>query len=310
MTAPRLACVTSLFKYYPLPEALRVIAEAGYGGIELWGGLPHAWPEDFYDDGRLDDRLLAAARRVVEESGLAPVQFLPEQCFYPVNFLISDAPPFDAARLRARSVAYFERALQVTAGLGFPRMAVTTPFWGWSRDATGAWRHEGKQDLAPIIDTFGHLAGVAQGAGLDLALEPLAYLETTGVETLDELTTLLNGVGATNLKIMLDTGHVNVTAHSLGRDSAAYWAEHIDRLGDRLVHVHLSDNHGDLDAHLLPGEGSFDFDAGFAALQGAGYTGWLSAELLMFGANPVPPTPAELLVRTRDHALERWHAAV
>lgn len=310
MTAPRLACVTSLFKYYPLPEALRVIAAEGYGGVELWGGLPHAWTEDFFDDnGRPDEGLLAAGRRLVEESGLAPVQYLPEQCFYPVNFLISDAPPFDAARLRARSVAYFERALQVTAGLGFPRMAVTTPFWGWSRDAAGAWVHSGKQDLAPVIDTFGHLAGVAQTLGLDLALEPLAFLETTGVETLDELTTVLDGVGEANLKVMLDTGHVHVTARSLGRDSAGYWGEHVERLGDRLVHVHLSDNHGDLDAHLLPGEGSFDFDAGFATLRDAGYGGWLSAELLMFGANPVPPAPARLLARTRTYTLERWHAA-
>ena len=46
-----LCSVTSLMKFYPLPEALAVIAEAGYQGVELWGGLPHAYTDDFYLDG-------------------------------------------------------------------------------------------------------------------------------------------------------------------------------------------------------------------------------------------------------------------
>src|SRR5690349_15638716 len=101
----RLCSVTSLMKFYPLPEALSVIAEAGYQGAELWGGLPHAYTEDFYGDGQLDEPLVAACRRLLEGSGLEPVSFLPEQCFYPVNFLIEEAPPFDGARLRERSIA-------------------------------------------------------------------------------------------------------------------------------------------------------------------------------------------------------------
>ena len=50
----RLCSVTSLMKFYPLPEALAVIAEAGYQGVELWGGLPHAYTDDFYEGGKLD----------------------------------------------------------------------------------------------------------------------------------------------------------------------------------------------------------------------------------------------------------------
>ena len=117
-------------------------------------------------------------------------------------------------------------------------------------------------------------------------LEPLTFLETTAVETLDDLAAVLDGVGSNALVAMLDTGHINVTARSLGRDPIEYLQAHIDRLGPRLQHLHLDDNHGDLDAHLLPGEGNFDFAAAYAALQRAGYAGWLSAELMMFGANP------------------------
>lgn len=284
----KLASVTSLFKYYPLPEALRAIAASGCTGVELWGGFPHAFTDDFHEGGAIARGTIDAARRLIADSGLTPVQFLPEQCFYPVNYLVGDAPPFDGAVLRKRSIAYFERAITVSAALGFPQMCVTTPFWGWSQSAEG-WRHVGKQDLSPVIDVLGHLTRVAAREGIDIVIEPLTYLETTGVETLDELRTVLDGVAAANLKVMLDTGHVHVTAHALGRDSAAYFAEHVAALGDRLVHLHISDNHGDLDAHLNPGQGSFDFGAAAAALKASGYTGWLSAELIMFGSNPVPP---------------------
>ncbi len=34
--------------------------------------------------------------------------------------------------------------------------------------------------------------------------------------------------------------------------------------------------------------------------------GWLSAELMMFGPNPVPPKPLELLRWTREHTLRTW----
>ena len=72
-------------------------------------------------------------RKLLDASGLEVVSFLPEQCFYPVNFLIDEAPPFDGAKLRERSLAYFERAIDLTAALGIARMLVTSPFWGWAR---------------------------------------------------------------------------------------------------------------------------------------------------------------------------------
>jgi protein FrlC len=301
----RLCAVTSLMKFYPLPEALAVIAGEGYQGVELWGGLPHAFTDDFYADGRPDPALVAGCRRLLEESGLEPVSFLPEQCFYPVNFLIDEAPPFDGARLRERSLAYFERAIDLTAALGIPRMLVTTPFWGW-QPAGSRQEHTAGKAIPRVIDAFRRMTRRAEAQGITLVLEPLTFLETTAVETLDDLGVVLDGVGSRALVAMLDTGHINVTAHSLGLDPVGYFQAHIDRLGPRLQHIHLDDNLGDADTHLLPGEGNFDFAAAYAALKVAGYDGWLSAELMMFGANPVPPRPAELLRRTREHTLRTW----
>ncbi len=302
---PRLCSVTSLMKFYPLPEALRVIADAGYQGVELWGGLPHGYTDDFHVDGRLDQATVDRCRRLLDASGLEVVSFLPEQCFYPVNFLIDEAPPFDGAKLRERSLAYFERAIDLTAALGIPRMLVTTPFWGWARSGARFEPNAGKA-LPRVVESFGRLTRRAEQRGIILVLEPLTFLETTAVETLEDLAAVLDGVGSPALVAMLDTGHINVTARALGSEPIAYLQAHVDRLGPRLQHLHIDDNNGDLDAHLLPGEGNFDFTAAYAALRRAGYAGWLSAELMMFGANPVPPTPLELLRRTREHTLRAW----
>lgn len=295
-----MAAVTSLFKYYPLPEALRTIAAAGYKGVELWGGCPHAFVDDFFDGDALDGGAISRCRSLLADSGLVPINYLPEQCFYPVNFLVADTPPFDADRIRARSIRYFERAIDVTAALEIPNMVMTTPFWGWRQTPDGFVQKGGKE-LDRVIDTLGDLARKGADKGVNLLLEPLTNLETTSVETLDDLIAVLDGVGADNLAAMLDTGHINVTARQLGLDPIDYFKRHLAALGGRLHHVHIDDNHGDLDAHLLPGEGTFDFAAAYAALREAGYSGYLSAELMMFGANPVPPTPYDLLVRTREH---------
>ena len=65
----RLCSVTSLMKFYPLPEALAVIAGAGYQGVELWGGLPHAYTDDFYEGGKLDQATVDRCRKILDASG-------------------------------------------------------------------------------------------------------------------------------------------------------------------------------------------------------------------------------------------------
>ena len=37
---------TFVYFYYPLKEAEKRRAEAGYDGVEIWGGRPHAYGDD------------------------------------------------------------------------------------------------------------------------------------------------------------------------------------------------------------------------------------------------------------------------
>lgn len=66
-----------------------------------------------------------------------------------------------------------------------------------------------------------------------------------------------------NLKLCLDTGHVNVWSEK----SLDYW---LDRLGKRILHIHLHNNNGREDQHRAPEDGTLDL---------SGFIGRVKAEL-------------------------------
>jgi sugar phosphate isomerase/epimerase len=72
--------------------------------------------------------------------------------------------------------------------------------------------------------------------------------------------------------LVLDTSHTAVARHDLLEVRA--------RFGDRLRHVHLSDNAGrGWDSHLPPGHGVLPLDAFIDALREAGFAGTVSLEV-------------------------------
>ena len=55
------------------------------------------------------------------------------------------------------------------------------------------------------------------------------------------------------------------------------WAGFLDIFGvDNIGQVRINDNNGDYEIHLVPGEGTIDFDALFKRLNAMGYKGWFS----------------------------------
>jgi sugar phosphate isomerase/epimerase len=103
--------------------------------------------------------------------------------------------------------------------------------------------------------------------GLTLAVEsPLPHL--IGGHP-DEFAWLLQRMDA-DAGVCLDTGHT-----SLGR----HWHRFLEVSTRRLVHVHVSDNHGHADDHLPPGEGALDWRDIAQSLREVDYRGWLMLEL-------------------------------
>ncbi len=302
-TGIRLAIVSGLLRQYPLDLALAKIAEAGYDGVELWGGQYHGYVLDMVKevdgDLSLDVARAEAIRDLCAAHGLPIVCLTPEQLIYPINWLIDDAPPFDGRALRQRSRRLVELSIDAAAALGCGRVVVVTPTWQWTREGDG-WRRATKSEvIGAAIDEIAAFVRHAEDRGVTILFEPLVHHDTNGIETLEETAELLARVPSPNLQLMLDMGHVAVTANRRGLDPVASFREHLRVFGERVQHIHVDDNAGAVDSHLVPGAGTIDLGGMTVALLESGYRGWISAELGILGEYALPEHAEPLLHEAR-----------
>jgi sugar phosphate isomerase/epimerase len=161
--------------------------------------------------------------------------------------------------LRAAAHRLFEQALDVFAAAGI-RLANVHP------------------DPAPAVlgadapernaDAVARLAEAAEERGLRLMVENLGRFGR--VEDLGPVLDAAPGAG-----FHLDVGHAN-----LGIGSGPNRTEELlEAFGERLAHVHVSDNVGVDDLHLPLGAGTVDWPAAVRALKAAGWDGTVTLEI-------------------------------
>ena len=100
------------------------------------------------------------------------------------------------------------------------------------------------------------------------------------------------------LRFHLDSGHAKLER---GYDR---WDEYLDRLGHKMLHVHLSDNDGSSDQHLPLGavpRSTTDWASRIKKLKAAGYDGTITLEVFS-------PEKEHLLV-SRDLLHTWWKQA-
>jgi len=110
------------------------------------------------------------------------------------------------------------------------------------------------------------LAEYAADCGVRIALENLQ-------DTVWLLDRVLEEVGddpsETNLGVCIDTGHAHMS-HDAGREPVT---NYLERYAGPLAHVHLHDNRGTSDEHLVPGDGSIDWPRVLRVLRTIGFSG-------------------------------------
>lgn len=240
-----------IYLHYTLEEAIRRTAAMGYDAIDVWGGRPHAYRRD-----RTSSEL-AAVRRLLDERGLAVASFIPAQFRYP-TCLCSPLSP-----VRNDSVAYICDGIDNAAALGAPIVSVCPGRSLFGQTREDAWDR--------LIESLRSIGDYAEKKGIRVALEPADRYETDLVQTTSDALRLIQDVGRSDIGVVIDNGHCRVVGESA--DQAV-----VD-LGPYLYHVHLDDNNGCRDQHLVPGEGDCDIKSFFGALQSVGYDGYVTAEL-------------------------------
>jgi protein FrlC len=247
----KLSVSTFVYLNFPLDEAIRRIADLGYDGVEIWGGRPHAYPTD------LGAEEILSLRELSTELGIEISGFIPAQFRYPTNLCIGNE------RIRQDSVRYIQDGIEMAASLGAPLVSICPGHSLYGQGKEDAWER--------LKESLHALSGFAAERGIRLAIEPADGYETDLVQTSDDALRLLGEVGLNNVGVVLDTGHVHVLGEDLG--------EAVRKLGPALFHVHVDDNHGRRDEHLVPGSGTIDFSSFLTALADVEYNGFLTVEL-------------------------------
>ncbi|GAA5193816.1 sugar phosphate isomerase/epimerase [Rugosimonospora acidiphila] len=136
-------------------------------------------------------------------------------------------------------------------------------------------------------DVFEELSAFGADRGIRVMVENLiktnVHFEDTW--TLDGIIQLHDEWDADNKGVCLDTGH----AHQAGLNVA----EALRRLGKRVRHLHLHDNHGGpIDEHLPIGDGTIEWEPFFQVLEELDFQGYGVFE---FGPPPRQERAVELL---------------
>lgn len=247
----RLSVSTFVYFNYPLAEAMKRIARCGYDGVEVWGGRPHAYRKD------LSQGQIQALRDLVVKEGIAVSGFIPAQFRYPTNLCIANE------RIRQDSIAYLKDSIETAEALGAPLVSLCPGHSLYGQSKEDAWER--------LKDSLRALSAFASQRGVRLVVEPADKYETDLVQTTDDVLRLLEESGLGDMGVVLDTGHAYMAGEEL--------PQVVKRLGEALYHVHIGDNHGQRDEHLIPGQGTIDFAPFITALREVGYEGYLVAEL-------------------------------
>ena len=235
---------------YALQEAIGRLHQYGYQGIEVWGGRPHLYRHDL--DGQLDEIVALLDRFEMVVPNFIPAQFRYPSILCSLNETI-----------RRDSVQYIQDAVDNALRLRAPSVSLCPGMTLFGEDLGRGWGQL-RQSIVELLD-------YTEGTGLVLLLEPAHKAESTLILTVADGLRMIEEVGSERLGILLDTGHANVNGENLAKVFAS--------LRDVPFHVHIDDNHGDSDAHLIPGDGKIDFAPFARALQRVNYQGFVSAEL-------------------------------
>lgn len=171
------------------------------------------------------------------------------------------ASPFRELRAMGRDL--FVRALDVFAEAGV-RLVNVHPDTRVPLHPADQVRHMNGEAIAELVDQ-------GQRRGVEIMVENL----DRSFSTPEELQPVFDA--APDARFHLDVGHANLR---LGTGEANRSRVLLDAFGDRLAHVHVSDNRGGTeDLHLPLGAGAIDWPAAVRGLKKAGWDGTVTLEV-------------------------------
>ncbi len=156
------------------------------------------------------------------------------------------------------AMAYCKGLVDHAATLGCPR--IIGPLYSVVGKADAVEPNEQKREFELVVKNLKELAAYAAGKGIELSVEPLNRFETDFLNTVEQGMKLVKAVGAKNVRLHLDTFHMNIEEKNQ--------AESIRKAGPLLAHFHACGTD-----RGTPGNDSLDWKSIVKALKDIGYDG-------------------------------------
>jgi sugar phosphate isomerase/epimerase len=137
--------------------------------------------------------------------------------------------------------------------------------------------HSGLSILHPGKDLEVHLASIrdllriADDLGISISIENMPEPSTMILKRVEDFEEFYREMAGEKVGIAFDVGHANTVGQIHG---------FLDRLRDKIVHIHVHDNHGLMDEHLPIGKGTVDWFSVVSFLRKEHFDGLIMVETL------------------------------
>lgn len=238
------------FPILPVMDEIDTIARLGFDYFELAMDQPQAHYSTVSEN-------QSAIRKALESYGIGIVCHMPT--------FVSTADLTDS--IRRASITEMKRSLSVAADLGSEKVVLHPSMIS----GMGAYVPERSREYA--FDFLSEIIDHADKLAVTICLENMMPRNGFGVEP-DELGIIFRSFP--QLKFTLDSGHANIDDKEGNR-----LIKMVESFGERIGHVHLSDNRGVHDDHLNLGRGNINIHGLVKMLHSIGYNDTITIEVFV-----------------------------
>ena len=233
------------------------LKESGFSAVDF--GMMNTESEIYTLNQKESDALLIKERKRAEKAGIEIFQ-----AHGPWRWPSRDCTEAD----RAERMEKMEISIRAASVLGCKNWVIH-PLMPYGENDIKTFRE--KETRAINLEFLKRLLKTAKKYGITICLENLPFPDFS-LSTPEKVLDIVNTINDENLRICLDTGHVNVLKLDL--------AEEAHRVKEKLQVLHVHDNIGNMDLHLLPYTGTIKWRNFGNTLKEIGFKGVFSFETM------------------------------
>lgn len=255
---------TNAFKKYSLVETINVLAEIGYGGIEILCDVPHAYPKTQSNSDITEIKQLISKLNLSISNLNAFTLFAIGDTYHP-SWIENDL------NYRKLRIDHTIDCIKLARKLGAKNISTEPGGPVMNNELTK------EKSLKVFEHGINQVLKTAEETNVTVLVEPEPGLL---IENSEQFVDFIKNFETESIGLNLDIGHF----FCVGEDPSQV----IHKLSEYIRHVHLEDISVDrLHNHLILGEGAIDIDSALMSLKDIGYDGFITVELYPYQDRPV-----------------------